>query len=171
MYLLYVPSLYVHERRQTIAQQARQKGQDKRSRPPARLEQGHRISTTPHTCSHCTGPIHARSDIACASLAGRTRAHSKSCRRPRSETADRRSCRRYSERSIGHAPREHCRDAQHPRCPHAPRASGAVSPWAADRRGSGALKRALASSWLPAIVAGGQTEATSGLTLRRHRES
>ena len=78
----------------------------------------------------------------------RRRAFQISCCRPRTETADRRSCRRYSERSIGHAPREHCRDAQHPCCPHAPRASGAASPWAADRRGSGALKRGAEASRL-----------------------
>ena len=48
MYLLYAPSLYVHERRHTIARQARPDGQDKRLRPSAQLELAYRVRSLRH---------------------------------------------------------------------------------------------------------------------------
>ena len=141
MYLLYVPSLYVHERRHTIAPQAKQDGQDKRLRPSAQLELAYRVRTPRHRANFSTTAIVPRSPFDRTPPRHSTRSHIHR-RRWRRRLAAQRRARSCSSRSLDARDPPGRRDhARWPLGAHAPRAGASGRPGAADGRGQGALKR------------------------------
>ena len=163
MYLLYAPSLYVHERRHTIARQARPDGQDKRLRPSAQLELAYRVRSLRHRAIFGSVAIAPRSPFDRTPPRRSSRSHIHRRRWRRRLTARRRASSGSSRSLVGRASRGRRGHARHPLGAHAPRARASASPGTADGCSPGSAQNAvLAASWLPAIVAGGQTEATSG---------
>ena len=159
MYLLYAPSLYVHERRHTIARQARPDGQDKRLRPSAQLELAYRVRSLRHRAIFGSVAIAPRSPFDRTPPRRSSRSHIHRRRWRRRLTARRRASSGSSRSLVGRASRGRRGHARHPLGAHAPRARASASPGTADGR---SWERSNAAVSPPAIVAGGQTEATSG---------
>ena len=161
MYLLYAPSLYVHERRHTIARQARQDGQDKRLRPSAQLELAYRVRSLRHRAIFGSVAIAPRSPFDRTPPRRSSRSHIHRRRWRRRLTARRRASSGSSRSLVGRASRGRRGHARHPLGAHAPRPGASASPGAADGRSQGALKRRPGSLWPPVDVAGSKSVATS----------
>ena len=164
MYLLYAPSLYVHERRHTIARQARPDGQDKRLRPSAQLELAYRVRSLRHRAIFGSVAIAPRSPFDRTPPRRSSRSHIHRRRWRRRLTARRRASSGSSRSLVGRASRGRRGHARHPLGAHAPRARASASPGTADGRSPGSAQT---PSWqLP----GSRLSSLEGKP-RRHREA
>ena len=124
IHLLYAPSLYVRERRHTIARQTWQEGQDKRLRPSAQLELAHRVSAQRHGAVFSTTAIAARSTFDRASPTASARAHIHHPRWRRWNAAQSRAAAVAPRAQVARDPRGRRDHARWPLGAHAPRRLG-----------------------------------------------